>query len=85
VTFTLTCTDAGGDAGYAQNDQIMIPLNNGQTFSSNNYGYSTQISSTQIIIRVVNGAGPLVIVNKSTKALAGLNENKWSLLVRAYA
>lgn len=85
VTFTLTCTDAGGDAGYAQNDQIMIPLNNGQTYSSNSYGYSTQISSTQIIIRVVNGAGPLVIVNKSTKALAGLNESKWSLLVRAYA
>jgi hypothetical protein len=85
VTFTLTCTDAGGDAGYAPNDQIMIPLNNGQTYSSNSYGYSTQISSTQIIIRVVNGAGPLVIVNKSTKALAGLNESKWSLLVRAYA
>jgi len=85
VTFTLTCTDAGGDAGYSQNDQIMIPLNNGQTFSSANYGYSTQISSTQIIIRVVNGAGPSVIVNKSTKALVGLNESKWSLLVRAYA
>lgn len=84
VTFTLTCTDAGGDAGYSQNDKIMIPLNNGQTYSSASYGYSTQVSSTQIIIRVVNGAGPLVIVNKSTKALAGLNESKWTLLVRAY-
>lgn len=84
VTFTLTCSDSGGDAGYSQNDKIMIPLNNGQTYSSNSYGYSTQVSSTQIIIRVVNGAGPLVIVNKSTKALAGLNESKWTLLVQAY-
>ena len=82
VTLILTCTIT--DAGYAVGDQITIPVNNGQTYSSNNYGYSTQISSTQIIIRIVNGAGPLVIINKSTRALAALTEANWNLLVRAY-
>ena len=82
VTYTLTCTAT--DAGYAVGDKIMIPLNNGQTYSSNSYGYSTQISTTEINIRIVNGAGPLVIVNKSTRALAALTEANWTLEVRAY-
>jgi len=82
VSYTLTCTSA--DAGYAVGDKIQIPLNNGESYSSNSYGYTTQISTTDIKVAVVNGAGPLVIVNKSSRALTALDETKWTLVVQAY-
>jgi len=82
ISYTLTCTSA--DAGYAVGDKIQIPLNNGQVYSNGNYGYTTQVSTTEINIVIVNGVGPLVIVNKSTRALVALDETKWTLVVQAY-
>jgi len=82
ISYTLTCTSA--DAGYAVGDKIQIPLNNGQSYSNNNYGYTTQVTTTDISIAIVNGTGPLVIVNKSTRALTALDETKWTLVVQAY-
>lgn len=78
VMFTLTCTTI--DAGYSVGDKIMIPLN----VAASTYGYSTEVTSTQIKIRVINGTGPLQIINKSTNAITPLDEANWTLLVQAY-
>lgn len=80
----LTLTATSNDAGYVIGDTIMIPLNNGQTYNNLSYGYTTEITSTLIRVAIVNGAGPLVIVNQDTRALAALNYTKWSMGVQAY-
>jgi len=82
ISYTLTCTTA--DAGYVVGEKIQIPLNNGESYKSTDYGYTTLVSSSTITITVVNGGGPIVIVNKTTRALAALTESSWTLVVQAY-
>lgn len=87
VVYTLTCTSA--DAGYAVNDQIQIPVSYAGILNNLSYGYTTEVSATYIKFKIVNGVGPMIVVNKNTTGstagdLTGLAINKWTLVVQAY-
>lgn len=81
VYVQLKCTDAGGDAGWAQNDIIEC----GVSFQQQNSGggHSIYCDATNINIRMSSGA--YQAHNKSTGAPSNLATAKWALLITAYA
>ena len=80
------CTSAGGDAGYAQNEVIVLATN-GADGNLANVGVSMKITSTQIVLRVGAGTGNTFAYypHASTGVINGLDSTKWALIVRAYA
>ena len=86
VMLLAKCTDAGGNAGYAQNDVIVLATN-GSDAAGSNYGVSMRLTSTQIILRVGGGAANNFTnyPHATTGAINGLDYTKWALIVRAYA
>ena len=86
VMLLAKCTDAGGDAGYAQNEVIVLATN-GSDAAGSNYGVSMRLTSTQIILRVGGGAANNFTnyPHATTGAINGLDYTKWALIVRAYA
>lgn len=80
------CTAVGGDAGYAQNEVIVLATN-GSDAGGSNYGVSMKINSTQIVLRVGNGSGNSFTnyPHATTGVINGLDYTKWVLIVRAYA
>lgn len=80
------CISAGGDAGYAQDDVIVLGTNSADANSAN-VGVSVRITATQIILRVGGGSGNTFSYypHATTGVINGLDYTKWALIVRAYA
>lgn len=83
VTFGIICTDAGGDAGYAENDIVQvqdIQINGGPTWGV------TWKTSSQIgfAMRALASEAPYV-KNKATGVTTVLAGAKWTLTATAIA
>jgi hypothetical protein len=87
IQYFLVCTDAGGDAGYAQNDEVQMDLALASylnSASAQQSGMGVKIDSTNITIRFSSTLGPS-IPNATTGAFASIDITKWALVVRAFA
>lgn len=86
VMLLAKCIDGGGDAGYAQNEVIVLATN-GSDAAGSNYGVSMKLTATQIILRVGGGSANSFTnyLHATTGAINGLDYTKWALIVRAYA
>lgn len=78
VQVTLRCTDAGGDLGYAQNDEADFSASNTTTADRN---YQWSMDATNVSIRT----GVDISVLGSTFNGSSLTESKWKYIVRAWA
>lgn len=76
VCVQLTCTDAGGDAGYAQNDVIGIDAVAFDTGASD-YAPHYVVFAEAADIKVVAPSGTAYIANKTTGADATFTPSKW--------
>jgi hypothetical protein len=80
VRVVLLCTDAGGDAGWAQNDEVNIE--NTVDASTPHPLFAVYVGSTNV--SVVRSTGAVTrILNKSTGAPSTMNTTKWGL--KAYS
>lgn len=78
VRWVLVCTDAGGDAGYAQNDEVDI---DGFEFTSDgHFAFSGGANATHVYLCQL---GSLGVLNRSTGGLVAVTESKWK--ARCYA
>lgn len=82
VGFLLVCTDAGGDAGYAQGDEVQWGTYDGSE-RSNRFGFSAQVDSTNITIRFTSNSTVFRIADATSGVSTNLTNSKWALIVRA--
>lgn len=78
VEYLLRCDDAGGDAGYSQNDAISVMTSDTQT---NQYTLTAGRSATTLWVVV---PANIAVRNKSTAAHTNIDKSKWSLEARAW-
>lgn len=83
IVLKLKCIDVGGDGGYAQNDEVFIPVS-GMSDSGFAYGVNCYADATNIYVRYGSLATPFFLLNKSTGNVFNAANAKWNLLVRAY-
>ena len=76
---TLKCTDAGGEAGYSQNDEVAADF----VFVSGVSIIRASADATNVNISY-DGASTQV-PNKSTRAATTITSAKWAFVVRAWA
>jgi hypothetical protein len=76
VSAVLKCTDAGGDLGYAQNDEVHAPTTLNSDIAQFSYGANT----TNAFIAC--GVTP-ALLNKTTFAYASITPSKWRVILRA--
>lgn len=76
VEMILRCTDAGGDVGYSQNDEIVFASGDASGFSM----LSVWKNATQVGISL---NGNLRISNKATPGATAITVTKWGVLLRA--
>jgi len=76
---TLKCTDAGGEAGYSQNDEVAADF----VFVSGVSVIRASADATNVNISY-DGASTQV-PNKSTRAATTITSAKWAFVVRAWA
>lgn len=76
---TLKCTDAGGEAGYSQNDEVAADF----VFTSGVSIIRASADATNVNISY-DGASTQV-PNKSTRAATTITSAKWAFVVRAWA
>lgn len=84
IVAKLKCTDAGGEGGYAQNDEVFIPVT-GMTDSAFAYGVNMWADATTIYGKMGSLSTPFFLLNKTTGNVFNCTNAKWALLVRAYA
>jgi len=87
IQYFLVCTDAGGDAGYTQNQTVHMagPLfNHVNAGGAEKQGASVLVTSTQIIIRFADSF-TFTILHPTTGAVTSADITKWALVVRAFA
>lgn len=82
VVVQLICTDAGGDAGYAQNDVIGIDAVAFDTGASD-YAPHYVVFSEAADIKVCAPTGTAYIAHKSTGADATFTPSKWKWMMSA--
>lgn len=77
----IICTDAGGDAGYAQNDYI----SSRSLAWTTNYGIITGCYSNATSIGLVRASGgtPIYVYHKTTGVATAITEAKWKVMARA--
>ena len=77
----IICTDAGGDAGYAQNDYI----SSRSLAWTTNYGIITGCYSNATSIGLVRASGgtPIYVYHKTTGVATAITESKWQVMARA--
>lgn len=75
----LICTNATGDQGYAQNDEIIY-----QGFPGSDVGTTIQTTATAIIL-VQGQSGVTSVVNKNTHNTGAITASRWRWVVTAYA
>lgn len=73
----LKCTDAGGDQGYSQNDEIIIAPSVSRE-GTGHYGFIvTAISTSGFRIKVASGG--IAILHKTSMTLNAITAGKWSM------
>lgn len=82
ITAKLVCIDAGGEAGYAQNDEIYLGPH-GLTFD--NFGHRFRATTSNILVRFSSSAATYAVINDDTGAAVNLTNSKWRLVVTAWA
>lgn len=82
VCVQLICTDAAGDAGYAQNDVIGVDAVAFDTGASD-YAPHYVVFAEAADIKVAAPTGTAYIANKSTGADATFTPSKWKWMVSA--
>lgn len=87
VQITLKCIDAGGEAGYAQNDIVLVQAGvYGVDAETDNAGVSIVPDATNLNIRYGSRATHTFIgLNKSTGANADFTNTKWNAIFSAWA
>lgn len=77
----IICTDAGGDAGYAQNDYV----SSRSLAWTTNYGIITGCYSNATSIGLVRASGgtPIYVYHKTTGVATAITEAKWKVMARA--
>ena len=77
----IICTDAGGDAGYAQNDYV----SSRSLAWTTNYGIITGCFSNATVIGLVRASGgtPIYVYHKSTGVATAITEANWKVMARA--
>jgi hypothetical protein len=79
----IICTDAGGDAGYAQNDYIPVGSILRSSLSESDLRVTAYSNSTTIgLVRSDLVAG-LAVNHKTTGVLTAIDESKWKVMARA--
>lgn len=77
----IICTDAGGDAGYAQNDYV----SSRSLAWTTNYGIITGCFSNATVIGLVRASGgtTIYVYHKTTGVATAITEAKWKVMARA--
>lgn len=77
----IICTDAGGDAGYAQNDYV----SSRSLAWTTNYGIITGCFSNATVIGLVRASSgtQIFVYDKSTGTPTAITEAKWKVMARA--
>ena len=81
VTVSAVCTDAGGEGGYVQNEEILISPGFGGNATGGG-GLSVKITSTQIVARISDEG--IRACNATTGVQFNMTATKWALRFRAY-
>jgi hypothetical protein len=86
VRAVLRCTNAGGDLGYSQNDELAIE----STFMDNGTNdfpsFAVSANATNVyVVRFSNPAGSVFTLNRGTGVNAAIDTTKWEILVRVAA
>ena len=74
---SLKCSDAGGDIGYADNDELAAST----ITSGDDNALSVSADATNIYVTIGTS---LSAANKSTTASAGMTLSKWKIVARAW-
>ena len=78
----LVCTDAGGEAGYTQNQETPM-LDSDLNTAGGGSTISMVPDGTNIVCRY--GSAAIYVLNKSTGAYAAITVSKWKCIIRAWA
>lgn len=82
----LKCTDAGGDAGWAQNDVVgltCVSFDTGASDHNAHYILVTDATNIRLVRPAIGSGSNGIIPNKSTGADDTFTPTKWKLLVAA--
>lgn len=80
IQLRLICTDAGGEHGYSQNDEVVT----GPGQPSINRGMAIVPDATNVNIRFGSAAASISITDKSSGATAAITNTKWALIIKAW-
>lgn len=86
IEYFIKCTDAGGEAGYVQNDEVHVSqMLTGQVVSGSGHqsGLGAKVDATNITIRFAS-AFNWTIPHATTGVQTTITITKWALVVRAY-
>ena len=81
----LKCIDGGGDAGYAQNDEVLVGLTANGAPGATSRGIACMSDATNIVLRFGSEATALHALHKTSGADTALTNTKWNLIVKAWA
>ena len=85
----LVCTDAGGDAGWAQNDRIPLDWvvfdTTASTYFNGHYGLIPKLGTDagKLLLIQPDAGGPTLVPNKTTGNDATFTSSKWGIIVNA--
>lgn len=82
--YYLKCTDAAGEAGYAQNDFVEVYAGGEVRSTSTSHGFSVKPTTTQLVIRYASDANVFMIPHATTGDATSLTNSKWQLFVEAF-
>jgi len=82
IQYFLKCTDAAGEANFAQNDVVQWGPYDGN--DSTRHGFAAQPDSTNITIRFSSDSNVFRYADATSGASTNLTNTKWALIVRAY-
>ena len=77
IYYRLICNDAGGDAGYAQNDEIVISGHIAPRYNT------ALVDATNITVRFSDQTNAFATGHKTTGAATALTNSKWDLYIEA--
>ncbi len=84
ISMRLRCTDAGGEGGYAQNDEVFIAPVSGEP-ATVGQGISVSPDATNLNLRFGSAVNTFAVNNKGTGATVNITNAKWALIIRAFA
>ena len=85
----LVCTDAGGDAGWAQYDRIPLDWvvfdTTSSTYFNGHYGLIPKLGADagKLLLIQPDAGGPTLVPNKTTGNDATFTSSKWGIIVNA--